>query len=52
MKLSLQKKNLEEFTEDKRKAIKSYNKDEDYEQNCNEALYFFNREDMDEVDWF
>lgn len=45
-------KNLEEFTEDKRKAIKSYNKDEDYEQNCNEALYFFNREDMDEVDWF
>ena len=45
-------KNLEEFTEDKRNAIKNYDSNFDYEQSCNDALYFFNRDDMDEVDWF
>ena len=44
--------NLNDFNEDKRKAIKLYNKSIDYEQTCNEALYYFNREDMDPVDWF
>ena len=45
-------KNLEEFTEDKRKAIKNYDINYDYEQTCNDALYLFNKEDMDEIDWF
>jgi len=45
-------KNLEEFTEDKRNAIKIYDSNFDYEQSCNDALYFLNREDMDQVDWF
>ena len=38
---------LNNFTEDKKKAIKQYNRSIDYEQTCNEALYYFNREDMD-----
>ena len=45
-------KNLEEFTQDKRNAIKIYDSNFDYEQSCNDALYFLNREDMDQVDWF
>ena len=45
-------KNLEEFTEDKRNAIINYDSEFDYEQSCNDALYFFNRDDMDPVDWF
>ena len=45
-------KNLEDFSEDKRNAIKEYDANFNYEQNCNEALYLFNREDMDEIDWF
>ena len=45
-------KNLEEFTEDKRNAIKIYDHNFDYEQSCNDALYFFNKDDMDQVDWF
>ena len=44
--------NLNVFSEDKRNAIKRYNKSIDYEQTCNEALYFFHRDDMDPVDWF
>ena len=45
-------KNLEEFTEDKRNAIKNYDINYDYEQTCNDALYLLNKEDMDEIDWF
>ena len=45
-------KNVEEITEDKRNAIKAYDSKFDYEQNCNNALYYLNREDMDEIDWF
>ena len=45
-------KNLEEFTEDKRNAIKLYDSKFNYEQSCNDALYYLNREDMDEIDWF
>ena len=45
-------KNLEEFTQDKRNAIKIYDSNFDYEQSCNDALYFLNRDDMDQVDWF
>ena len=48
----IDEKNLEEFTEDKRNAIKIYDHNFDYEQSCNDALYFFNRDDMDQVDWF
>ena len=44
--------NLYDFSKDKRDAIKRYNKSIDYEQTCNEALYFFNRDDMDPIDWF
>ena len=44
--------NLNDFNEDKKKAIKNYIKNFDYEQTCNEALYFLNREDMDPIDWF
>ena len=44
--------NLNDFSEDKRNAIKRYNKSIDYEQTCNDALYFFNRDDMDPIDWF
>ena len=44
--------NLNDFNDDKKKAIKSYDKSFDYEQTCNEALYFLNREDMDPIDWF
>ena len=44
--------NLNDFNEDKKKAIKSYNKSFDYEQTCNEGLYFLNREDMEPIDWF
>ena len=44
--------NLKEFNENKKNAIKNYNKSFDYEQTCNEALYYFNREDMDPIDWF
>ena len=43
---------LNNFTEDKKKAIKQYNRSIDYEQTCNNALYYFNREDMDPIDWF
>ena len=45
-------KNLEEFTQDKRNAIQIYDSNFDYEQSCNDALYFLNRDDMDQVDWF
>ena len=45
-------KNLNEFNDDKRRAIKNYKKSFDYEQTCNDALYFFHTEDMDQVDWF
>ena len=45
-------KNLEDFSEDKRNAIKEYDVNFNYEQKCNDALYIFNREDMDEIDWF
>ena len=45
-------KNLEDFNEDKRNAIKEYNINFNYEQKCNDALYFFNKEDMTDVDWF
>ena len=48
----IDEKNLEDFSEDKRNAIKEYDANFNYEQNCNEALYLFNREDMDEIDWF
>ena len=41
-----------DFNENVRKAIKSYNKSIDYEQICNNALYYLNREDMDPIDWF
>ena len=44
--------NLNDFNEDKKKAIKNYIKNFDYEQTCNDALYFLNREDMDPIDWF
>ena len=44
--------NLNDFNDDKKKAIKSYDKSFDYEQTCNEALYFLNREDMEPIDWF
>ena len=44
--------NLYDYNEDKRNAIKIYNKSINYEQVCNEALYFLNREDMEPVDWF
>jgi len=40
------------FSEEKKNAIKQYNKFIDYEQTCNDALYYLNREDMDEIDWF
>jgi len=45
-------KNLEDFNDDKREAIKEYDINFNYEQACNEALYLFNKEDMDEIDWF
>ena len=45
-------KNLEDFNDDKREAIKEYDANFNYEQKCNDALYFFNKEDMDEIDWF
>ena len=45
-------KNLEDFNDNKREAIKNYDSNLDYEQTCNDALYFFNRDDMDQVDWF
>ena len=41
-----------DFNENVKKAIKSYNKSIDYEQICNNALYYFNKEDMDPIDWF
>jgi hypothetical protein len=44
-------KNLD-YNENIKKAIKSYNKSINYEQVCNEALYYFNRDDMDQIDWF
>ena len=44
--------NLNDFNEDKKKAIKNYQKGFNYEQTCNDALYFLNREDMDPIDWF
>jgi hypothetical protein len=44
-------KNLN-YNENIKKAIKSYNKSINYEQVCNEALYYFNRDDMDQIDWF
>ena len=44
--------NINDNNEDKRKAINNYNKSFDYEQTCNEALYYFNREDMYPIDWF
>ena len=44
--------NLNDFNEDKKKAILNYKKTFDYEQTCNEGLYFLNREDMDPIDWF
>ena len=44
--------NLNDFNEDKKKAILNYKKGFDYEQSCNEGLYFLNREDMDPIDWF
>ena len=44
--------NLNIFNEEKRKAIKLYNKSIDYEQTCNEGLYYLNTEDMDPIDWF
>ena len=44
--------NLNIFSEEKRKAIKRYDKKFDYEQTCNEALYLINKDDMDQVDWF
>ena len=44
--------NLNDFNEDKKKAIKNYIKNFDYEQTCNDALYFLNREDMDPIDSF
>ena len=45
-------KNLEDFNDNKREAIQNYDSNFDYEQTCNDALYFFNRDDMDKVDWF
>ena len=50
--LLIDDKNLEEFSEDKRNAIKNYDKNFDYEQTCNDALYLLNKEDMDQSDWF
>ena len=50
--LIIDENNLNDFNDDKRNAIKIYNKSIDYEQTCNEALYYLNREDMDPVDWF
>ena len=50
--LLIDDKNLEEFTEDKRNAIKNYDINYDYEQTCNDALYLLNKEDMDQSDWF
>ena len=44
--------NLNDFNNDKKKAIKNYQKGFDYEQACSDALYFLNREDMDPIDWF
>ena len=44
--------NLHIFNEEKRKAIKIYNKSINYEQTCNDALYYLNREDMEQIDWF
>ena len=44
--------NYNNFSEEKKKAIKQYSKSIDYEQTCNDALYYLNREDMDEIDWF
>ena len=44
--------NNNNFSEEKKKAIKQYSKSIDYEQTCNDALYYLNREDMDEIDWF
>ena len=42
-------KNLNEFNDDKRRAIKNYKKSFDYEQTCNEALYFFHTEYMGQI---
>ena len=44
--------NLNDFNENKRNAIKIYNKSINYEQVCNDALYYLNREDAEQVDWF
>ena len=44
--------NYQDFSEEKKKAIKQYSKSIDYEQTCNDALYYLNKEDMDEIDWF
>ena len=44
--------NLSDFNDDKKKAIKLYKHSFDYEQTCNNALYYFLREDMDQIDWF
>ena len=41
-----------EFNENVKKSIKSYNKSINYEQTCNNALYYLNKEDMDPIDWF
>ena len=41
-----------EYSDEKKRAIKQYNKSIDYEQTCNDGLYYLNREDMDPVDWF
>ena len=40
------------YSDEKKRAIKQYNKSIDYEQTCNDGLYYLNREDMDPVDWF
>ena len=44
--------NNNNFNENIKKAIKLYNKTINYEQTCNEALFYFNIEDMDPIDWF
>ena len=44
--------NLNIFNDEKRKALKLYNKSINYDQTCNDALYYLNREDMEHIDWF
>ena len=45
-------KNLEGFIEDKRNAIKNYDKNYDYQQTFNDAFYLLYKEDMDQFYWF